>query len=680
YCQTAQIKAIILVSPTIPQSKLAQIIKFKPYLLIKSPRASRLANYISKKYQIHNLKPSQDNLAITGFETLGWEIHQQNPDCDAIFTYATSGASLLGIHQFYQKNNLKLPRIVAVQSGQQTFLPQYFGQKNINDEINLAGQNSPTKPIRANQIIKAIQASHGTSRWVNNHNIKKNQTKLKKYQINSSPEGAATLAAAIAFAPEFPDIKNITCIISGTEHPNSSAYFPYIPIAHTKDDIDNLIIRQKLLAQIQPSNIFFAYITPLGTIGIETILPINIASFDAHPIDRSITQRQINLFTLANQVPTIPKRRSTSTLLRHNYTKKWINQTSSHPLITVLKPSPSLEKICQRNNWQLLANPAKINRHFENKITFSQICTRLKLPQPSHQIKKLDDISYTNVSQKYGHEFFIQFPRGFAGSSTFLIKNNQDLQTIKTKYLNRPSKISQKITGPTYTLNGCVTQQNGIIIQKPFFQITNIPELNSSAGGTCGNIYSNNLKQIHDLKKLVTDAQKFGHELQKNHYRGIFGLDFVLDSAGHHYFIECNPRLTASIPMITKLQIKNNEIPLLLLHLLEFLKIDYHLPANIMAKITHHPQIGSQIIFRNTQDQPSHPPLYYKTGVYSISKITDIYQLKKLVAHQSPRIKYRRPGQDILDINHPNEFLIVCEPKHKKISPDIEYLRIQSLI
>ncbi|MBU0647874.1 hypothetical protein KJ855_01720, partial [Patescibacteria group bacterium] len=57
----------------------------------------------------------------------------------------------------------------------------------------------------------------------------------------------------------------------------------------------------------------------------------------------------------------------------------------------------------------------------------------------------------------------------------------------------------------------------------------------------------------------------------------------------------------------------------------------------------------------------------------------DIYQLKDLVLIKSNRLKYIRPGKDVLDIKYNHEFLILCEPPDKKISPDIEYLRIQKI-
>jgi len=61
-------------------------------------------------------------------------------------------------------------------------------------------------------------------------------------------------------------------------------------------------------------------------------------------------------------------------------------------------------------------------------------------------------------------------------------------------------------------------------------------------------------------------------------YKGIFGLDFVLDEEDRKlYVVECNPRLVASYPTLNMAQLLNNEPSILAFHVLEFLNIDYEI-------------------------------------------------------------------------------------------------------
>ena len=475
--------------------------------------------------------------------------------------------------------------------------------------------------------------------------------------------------------------------------------------------ISNSKTTQKFLnSTLNPCDFFYVVTFPKDALAIENIFPYNIVCFDNHPIVDLISATKINIFSLDRMAKDYPKRRSTSVLLKHPQTVKWINSISQNPHIIVFKPSPSLEAICRQNNWKLIANPAKLNRQIENKINFTKIIDKLSLPQPKYIIKKLNEINFNTIFKELGNGFFLQFPRGFAGSSTFQIKSEKELSQIQSEYLNYPTKFSAKIDGPTYTLNACVTKNHQTIIQKPFFQITNILKLNPSPGGTCGNIYSHqsclpenkylkpweqNLSKIESRSflnspdnfnqinlSIINDAKIFGNYLSSLGYQGIFGLDFVIDqNTGKYYFIECNPRLTASIPMISKLQTKNNEIPLLAIHLLELAHQSYSLSENAITKISLNPNIGSQIIFRNTTSNPITPPIILETGIYTLNQIPkNIYELQEIVSQHPSNLVFLRPGKDILDIKNKQEFLILAEPSDKLISPNIEYLRIQSLV
>jgi predicted ATP-grasp superfamily ATP-dependent carboligase len=59
--------------------------------------------------------------------------------------------------------------------------------------------------------------------------------------------------------------------------------------------------------------------------------------------------------------------------------------------------------------------------------------------------------------------------------------------------------------------------------------------------------------------------------MQSAGYKGLFGLDFVIDKSGQVFLIEINARQPASTGFHTKLLLKESKIPLNLLHIAEFL-------------------------------------------------------------------------------------------------------------
>ncbi|MFZ5392344.1 MAG: PLP-dependent lyase/thiolase [Patescibacteria group bacterium] len=267
FCQKNDLKPIILISPTTPPNKISQIIAKNPHLIIKSKKAYRLAKYISRKYSIPLLNPSHDNRAITGFETLGWEINNQLPNCEAIFSYCTSGASIIGLHNFYYKNPIiSKPQIIGVQSGQQTFLAKELFHQIFSAQKQLAGDNSLIKPKRAKEIyIKLHQKINpadysnqkifipviklipqGLIHWVNNQKIIEAYQKLQQNHINSSLEGAASLAAALEFI-EYYHLQSTVVIISGTEHDTISSPSKINEyLAENIQDIDSILSQKNI--------------------------------------------------------------------------------------------------------------------------------------------------------------------------------------------------------------------------------------------------------------------------------------------------------------------------------------------------------------------------------------------------------------------------------------------------
>jgi hypothetical protein len=169
----------------------------------------------------------------------------------------------------------------------------------------------------------------------------------------------------------------------------------------------------------------------------------------------------------------------------------------------------------------------------------------------------------------------IQTRRGHAGESTFFIKSARELESLKRKIGDFKVKITPLRKLPTFSLDLCLTR-NGIYSTQPFFQITGDPDLNPLPGGTGGidfdiaNKLSNKTRErIGALVELV------GKALEKIDYRGIAGIDFLVDDANSRiYLIELNPRLLSNLGFITKKQVEAKELPLATIHLLEFLRED----------------------------------------------------------------------------------------------------------
>ena len=338
--------------------------------------------------------------------------------------------------------------------------------------------------------------------------------------------------------------------------------------------------------------------------------------------------------------------------------------------IISFKPSPMIQKICAENDFNYLGNDWKLNRDLEDKIKFVEITKKLKIPNADSKIIKLEkDKCALNFSKN--KKFIIQLPRGFSGNSTFLIESKSGFSKILKKYENRKVKLSKYLEGETYTINACITK-NKILISRPIFQITGFSSYNKNNFGTCGNdyVYSEKLKKEQG-KKIFNYTKKIGNYLKKLEYKGVFGLDFVVDGSNIN-LIEINPRLIASIPVFTKLQIQGKQLPFLLLHILEFLTPPNPPLSGGEKKINskgwdkgwdkENNFNASQLILRNIKNKPVKIKKSLTSGIYEIKN-------NKLV------LKERTCSFD--ENLEKNEFLIQCAVKNSIINPDMEYANMQ---
>lgn len=343
-----------------------------------------------------------------------------------------------------------------------------------------------------------------------------------------------------------------------------------------------------------------------------------------------------------------------------SYIKKQAGNKKAN--IITFKPSPMIQKICAENNFNYLGNDWKLNRDLEDKIKFVEITKKLEIPNAGSKIIKLEK-NKRSLNFSKDKKFIVQLPRGFSGNSTFLVKNKNDFNKILEKYENRKVKSSKYLKGETYTMNACIAE-NKILVSKPIFQITGFSAYNKNSFGTCGNdyVYPDKLKK-EQRKKIFDYTKKIGSYLKKLKYKGIFGLDFIVNKSDVN-LIEINPRLIASIPVFTKLQIQNEQSPFLLLHILEFSnnKTKNVLQQSFREWDKENNFNASQLILRNTENKPVEITKHLVSGIYEIKK-------NKLVL--------KKKTYSINENLENNEFLIQCVAKNSVINPDLEYANIQ---
>ena len=386
-------------------------------------------------------------------------------------------------------------------------------------------------------------------------------------------------------------------------------------------------------AKILKSCIFFVTPDLKRGLGLDGILPdyhIICGRFD--PLIPRLRKQGVQIFCLEEEgVHDEKKINNSGTILENEDTVNYINKKSGKtPVIMYFKPAKKIDYLLDKYKWKKAGNHSDLNECYENKIYFSRFLQKY-FPDLgiSSLTGRLNKLSFSELIKTYGQPYVIQFGHGWAGKTTFFIENEKDFLNLCQKYPETMVKAGKFIRGFT-VLNNCCIYQDKILVSPSAVQIGAVKKLYPDSFVTCGRQWPAKFISEKQEREINRISQQVGSIMQKNSYKGFFGLDFLIDeSSGKIYLAEINARLTASSAFFTKLEWGCGKIPLMLYHVASFLNLS-------LPDFDHdYPEIkGSQIIFRTGGGQPvKHDPEFF--GLFSLGNqksvfISDKYQPDKL--------------------------------------------------
>ena len=319
--------------------------------------------------------------------------------------------------------------------------------------------------------------------------------------------------------------------------------------------------------------------------------------------------------------------------------------------ILVFKNTPQIAKIARENNLEILNNSPELSSKIEDKISqFNWLENLREFLPPNSAVKFVKDVIWQGP-------FLIQWNTGHSGDGTVLIQTEAELQTVKEKFPDREGRISKKIEGLTFTNNNIVNEED-ILIGNISFQITGLSPFTKNEFSTIGNDFGLagkilTAEQIEGYKKI---AKLVGEKLQKENYKGCFGLDLILEKeTGKWFLIEINARQTSSVNLESWLQTQNEDA-------IDKTTFGGHLTSLLgrnlnteLTKINH----GGQIILRNQQDKhfntekikeelaKNFKPIFVSTNEKENEEILRIWTNGNIMKTQN---EFSELGQKIIEI------------------------------
>ncbi len=339
-------------------------------------------------------------------------------------------------------------------------------------------------------------------------------------------------------------------------------------------------------------------------------------------------------------LPKLPKFRTQDLLETKEFQKLLINKLDGYKFITY-KPV-EVPKALSENGFEFAANNLKLTSSLENKAIFRHLF-RKELTFPSFKILELDDLFDTSLvfddlSAEFGSPLVVQDAELGGGRGTKLVRTRSELVAAVQDFValggGQRVVVSEYIRKALERSMQCCVTRYGVFcgpLQKQIVAHPLLANLEAREGDKfCGGEV---LFTQASSSTMELEAQKIAHiigeKLQQQGYRGIFGIDFLIDKNDSRLLpIEINPRVTGMTPMLTMMY-RQGDIPFYLLHILELLNIDYQIDKQKSDENIENRVCGMLILHSNSNtpckiiEAPSSGEYDFETN----TKLNSGYQL-----------------------------------------------------
>ena len=409
--------------------------------------------------------------------------------------------------------------------------------------------------------------------------------------------------------------------------------------------------------------------------GLETVLPETVVMClqRSSAVD-DLRDRGIEVFCLSEHVPPADVAgRSSADLVEHPATIEFCGRLGPLAVLT-FKPSERFD-LAVRNVWGTAIGAAREQltaaRSFENKLNFVEVARSVGLPTPGWENLSVDQLAdYQGLAARFGPRLVVQGARGNAGQRTWMVAGPADLAHVRRREAGPAVRVAELIGGMPFTVNAVAGPAGLLDWSLPSRQVTGIPWLTPHQLGSCGNAWGEPALQprLEDIGLAVAGV---GTALSGAGFRGLFGVDFVL-GAGGPVVIETNPRMVASVPLATQVELSGGLVPLLLRHLLVGLGVSDNSTGVVAAP-------SEAVIATAPSSLPEPIPPTSQVIVHRLEKASDeranavsgVYRL----GGEEPQ--FLRPGVWLTDLSGANdEALVLVREAGEPVTAGREFARI----
>ena len=289
---------------------------------------------------------------------------------------------------------------------------------------------------------------------------------------------------------------------------------------------------------------------------------------------------------------------SVNALLCNEEVIQYIQKNGRGKLLTWL-PNETTESLAKELGLEICLPPVALRNHWGNKVNTNRLAERAGIPCVPYVLSVVEDYAHLRrIAAHLGTHLVVQMPHGYGGETTFFISDKSDFEKYQHLITNgEEMRIMKRIDCMSTGLEGCITRY-GIVTSPLLLELICIPELNLHSGGWSGNELFFNAFSESILTAAQNYAVKMGEQLRQVGYKGHFEFDFLIDKESNILYLgEMNLRFCGFTPMFAHAPMMQQDAPLFLFHLAEWLDISYDVDIDSLNRRWMTPPQQSSLSF-----------------------------------------------------------------------------------
>lgn len=264
------------------------------------------------------------------------------------------------------------------------------------------------------------------------------------------------------------------------------------------------------------------------------------------------------------------------------------------------------EGLADELGLEIALPPRELRHRIDSKIVTTELGNKVGVPSVPNvrgRASTYAELTELAGSAGLGGDLVVQTPYGDSGRTTFFVAGAQEWDDRAEVLASTEIKVMRRINHFPGTVEAVATR-HGTLVGPIQTDITGFSELTPYRGGWCGNdVYPAVFDEI--VRSQIREmARRLGDGLYAEGYKGVFCLDFLLDTDDRTVYLgEINPRISGASPLTNLITSRYGGVPLFLFHLLEFADVDWEVDLEAVQARWQDFDHWTQLVLKQVTDE-----------------------------------------------------------------------------